>query len=41
MASQHLTRVEFLHEIFRIVLDHANFFQHDLFFFFDFFGIET
>ena len=41
MAAQYLSRMEFLHEIFRIVLDHSNFFQDDLLFFFDFFGIET
>ena len=41
MTPQHLAHVELLHQIFRIVLDHANFFQDDLFFFFDFFGFET
>ena len=41
MASQYLARVKLLHEIFRIVPDHTNFFQDDLFFFFDFFVRET
>ena len=41
MTPQHLAHVELLHEIFRIVLDHANFFQDDLFLFFDVFGFET
>jgi len=41
MTSQHLAHVKLLYQIFRIVLDHANFFQDDLFFFFDFFGFET
>ena len=41
VAPQHLSRMEFLYEVFRIVLDHSNFFKHDLLFFFDFFGIEA
>ena len=41
MAFQHLTRVKLLHEVLGVVPHHANFFQDDLFFFFDFFGFET
>src|SRR5437868_8147339 len=40
MASQHLTRVKLLYEILRVIPNHTNFFQDDLFFFFDFFGCE-
>ena len=33
--------MELLYEIFRVILDHTDFFQNDLFFFFDFFGCKT
>ena len=31
MLSQHMLHMKLLHEIFRIILDHPNFFQDNLF----------
>ena len=40
MAAQTCAHVELLDKIFRIILHHADFFQHDLLFFFDVLGRE-
>ncbi len=41
MTPKDLSGMQLLHEIFRIVLDHPDFFEHDLLFLLDFSGIET
>ena len=38
MTAHDLAGMEFLDKIFRIILHHADLFQHDLFFFFDVLG---
>ncbi len=40
MLLQCLLRMDVLHQIFRIVLNHSDFFKDDLFFLFDFFWIK-
>ena len=40
MAAEGVLHVKLLNEILRIVLNHADLFQHHLFFFFNLLGIE-